>query len=223
VDEAAELAALVGSVAHGLVVVADDSLRDQGREVVLRVPADALDGNGNVGGAHGVVADTDIGTNEVGLLLGQEVSVVLGALAGETGEVLLGQLDELLVGDATSADENHAVGSVVALDVVDQLGAGDVADVLARAQDGAAQGLVLEGSGVQVVEDNLLDLLLNLLGLAEDDVALALDGRLLELGVLENVGEDIDALGNVGVEGLGEVDGVLALWNGQMACPGTSL
>jgi len=71
--------------------------------------------------------------------------------------------------------------------------------------------LLLEGGGVKVVENNLLELLLNLLGLAEDHIALTLDGGLLELGVLENVLEDIDALGNVLVQGLGEVDGVLAL------------
>lgn len=70
---------------------------------------------------------------------------------------------------------------------------------------------MLEGGGVQVVEDDLLHLLLDLLGLAEDDIALALDGRLLELGVLQDIGEDVNALGDVRVEGLGEVDGVLAL------------
>jgi hypothetical protein len=115
------------------------------------------------------------------------------------------------VGNATGSGENHAVGGVVVLDVVDELGAGNVTDVLAGAEDGAAKGLVLEGSGVQVVEDNLLNLLLDLLGLSENDVALALDGGLLELGVLQNIGQDVDGLGNIGVEGLGKVDGVLAL------------
>lgn len=62
-----------------------------------------------------------------------------------------------------------------------------------------------------MVEDNLLELLLNLLGLPENDVALALDGRLLELGVLENVLDDVDTLRNVLVQCLGEVDSVLAL------------
>lgn len=212
VDERGELAAGVGRVAHGLVVVADDGLGDESGEVVGVAPADTLNGEGDVDGGHGVVTDTDIGADEVGLLLRLEAGVVLGALLGELGEVLLGKVDEPLVGDAASTDEDHAVGGVVVLDVVGELGPRDVADVLAGAEDGAAQGLVLESGGVEVVEDDLLNLLLDLLGLAEDDVALALDGALLELGVLEDVGEDVDALRNVGVDGLGEVDGVLALW-----------
>ena len=210
-DIAAELASLVRGVAHGLVIVADNSLGNESSEVILGVPADTLDGKGNVGSAHGVVANTDIGADELGLLLGKEVGLVLGALAGKTREVLLSQLDKLLVGNTTSTNQDHTVGSVVVLDVVDELGSGNVADVLAGAKNGAAQSLVLESSGVKVVKDDLLNLLLNLLGLPQDDVAFTLDGRLLELGVLQDIGEDVNELRNVGVEGLGKVDGVLAL------------
>lgn len=211
VDKTAELAALVRSITSGLIVVADNSLGNKGGEVVIGVPAHTLDSNGDVGSTHGVVTDADIRADEVSLLLGEQVGVVLSSLACKTGEVLLSQLNQLLVRDATRADEDHAVSSVVVLDVVGELGAGDVADVLAGAEDRAAKGLVLEGSGMQVVEDDLLDLLLDLLGLAEDDIALTLDGRLLELRVLEDIGYDVDTLRNVRVEGLGEVDGVLAL------------
>lgn len=211
VDEAAELAALVRSVAHGLVVVADDGLRDESGEVVIRVPADTLNGERDVGSTQGVITDTDVGTDEVSLLLGELVGVVLWALAGQAREVLLGKLDKLLVRNATSANENHAVGSVVVLDVVGELGLGDIADVLAGAEDGAAESLVLESGGVEVVENDLLDLLLNLLRLPQDNVALTLDGRLLELGVLQDVGEDVDELGHVGVEGLREVNSVFTL------------
>lgn len=125
--------------------------------------------------------------------------------------MLLGQLNELLVGNATSTDEDHTVGGVVVLDVAGELGSGDVTDVLARAKDGAAQWLVLESGGMQVVEDDLFNLLFNFLGLTKDDITLALDGRLLELRVLQNIGQDVDALRNIGVEGLGKVDGVLTL------------
>jgi len=211
VDPAAELAALVGSLANSLVVVANDSLSNESSEVVLGVPADTLDGESDVGSRHAIISDTDIRAHEVSLLLGAEVSTGLGTAGGKTSEVLLSELNKLLVGDTTGTNKNHAVSSVVVLDVVGKLGSGDVADVLFGAKDGAAKGLVLESSGVKVIENNLLNLLLNLFGLAEDNVALTLDGGFLELGVLENIGEDIDTLGNIRVESLGEVDGVLAL------------
>lgn len=71
-------------------------------------------------------------------------------------------------------------------------------------------GRTLESDRVQVVKDNLLILLLNLFLLPKNDIALPLDRRLFELGVLENVGENVDGLGHVLVERLGVVDGLLA-------------
>ena len=213
-DERAELAAEVRRVAHGAVPVANDGLGDKGSEVVGVAPADTLNGNGDVGAAHGVVTEPDLRADELGLLLlllgDNLVGVVLG-LSGQVGEVLLGELNKLLVGDATGTNENHAVGGVVGLDVVLEVGLLDGLDVLLGSEDGASERLALEGGGVQVVEDTLLELLVDLLLLAENDVALALDGRGLELGVLEDIGEDVDGGGDVVVEGLGVVDGVLAL------------
>lgn len=211
VDETAELAALVRSVAQSLVVVANNSLGDQSSEVVLVVPADTLNSDGDVGGGDGVVAYPDIRADEVGLPLGEDVGVGLGRLGRQLGEVLLGHLDERIVGNTASTNQDHAVSSVVVLDVVGQLGPGDVADVLLGSQDRAAEGLVLEGSGVQVVEDDLLDLLLDLLGLTQDNVTLPLDGGWLELRVLENIGKNVDAFWHVLVQALGEVHGVLTL------------
>jgi len=60
-----------------------------------------------------------------------------------------------------------------------------------------------------VVQDELLLLLVDLGHFAKDDVALPLDGGLLELGVEEDVGEDLDGLADVLLEDLGEVDGLL--------------
>lgn len=71
-------------------------------------------------------------------------------------------------------------------------------------------GRTLESDRVQVVKDNLLILLLNLFLLPKNDIALPLNRRLFELGVLENVGENVDGLGHVLVERLGVVDGLLA-------------
>jgi hypothetical protein len=89
VNVAAELAALVRSVAGSLVVVANNSLGYESGEVVIGVPANTLHGNSNIGSAHCVVTNANIRANEVGLLLGQEVCMVLRASALETREVLL--------------------------------------------------------------------------------------------------------------------------------------
>ena len=60
---------------------------------------------------------------------------------GERGEVLLSELDELRVVDTTGTDENHAVSSVVGLDVRREVIAFDGEDVLLGTEDGATKGL----------------------------------------------------------------------------------
>lgn len=213
-DVGAELAAKERRLAHGTVPVADDGLGNKGGEVVIVLPANTLNGKGDVSGGDGVVTEANLRADELGgtLLLGSEGEGSGGrGPAGEATEVLLSEADELLVGNATRTNQNHAVGGVVGLDVVGQVLAGDGLDVLLGAENGATEGLALVSGGVQVVEDNLLELLINLLLLAQDHITLTLDGSGLELGVLENVGEDVDGLGDIVVEGLGVVDGVLAL------------
>jgi hypothetical protein len=115
------------------------------------------------------------------------------------------------VRDAAGANEHHAVSSVVGLDIVDQVVALDAADVFGGAEDGAAERLVLEGGRVEVVEDDFFELLVDLFLFAEDNIALALNGLGVEFGVLEDVREDVDCDGDVGVEGFSVVDGVFAL------------
>jgi hypothetical protein len=213
-DVGAELAAKERRLAHGTVPVADDGLSNEGSEVVIVLPADTLNGKSDVGGGDGVVTETNLRADELGgaLLLGGKGEGSGGrGLVGEATEVLLSEADELLVGDTTSTNQNHAVGGVVGLDVVGQVLAGDGLDVLLGAEDGATEGLALVSGGVEVVEDNLLELLVNLLLLAQDNITLTLNGSGLELGVLEDIGEDVDGLGDIVVEGLGVVDGVLAL------------
>lgn len=177
-DEGAELAAKVGRAAHGAVPVADNGLGDKRGEVVIILPADTLDSDGNVGSGHGVVTDPDLRADEVGLgLLSRGDGREAGRGGGrETSEVLLGKLDELGVGDAASTDENHAVSSVVGLDVVLEVVTLDGLNVLLGAQNGPSEGLALVSGGVQVVKNNLLKLLVDLLLLAEDDITLTLNG-----------------------------------------------
>lgn len=213
-DMGAELAAKERRLAHSTVPVADDGLGNQGGEVIVVLPADTLDCESDVSRGDGVVTETNLGTNELGgaLLLGGKGKGSGGrGLVGEAAEVLLGQADKLLVGNTTSTNQNHAVSGVVGLDVVGQVVPRDSLDVLLGAENGATKGLTLVSGGVEVVEDDLLELLVNLLLLAQNHITLTLDGGGLELGVLENIGEDVDGLRNIGVERLGVVDSVLTL------------
>ena len=66
---------------------------------------------------------------------------------------------------------------------------------------------------MEVVEDHLFNLLLNLLGLPENDVAFPLDCLLLELRVLEDVLKNVDTLRDVFVERFGEIDCVFSLFS----------
>lgn len=159
-------------------------MRHQGSEVVLITPADALNGNGDVGRALSIVTDSDFGSDEIGLLLllsGNGLGRVVRSLSGQSSEVLFGEFNKLLVGNATSTNEHHAVSGVVGLDVVFQVLALDGLDVLLGAKNGTSEGLALECGSVQVVEDNLLKLLVNLLLFPENNVALTLDSRGVEL------------------------------------------
>ena len=120
-----------------------------------------------------------------------------------------GQVAKLGVVDGAGAGDDHAGGGVVRVDVAAEVGLGEAADVLLGAEDGPAEAGALEGGGVEVVQNELLLLLVDLGHFPEDDVALPLDGGLLELGVEKDVGEDLDGLSDVLLEYLGEVDGLL--------------
>lgn len=213
-----ESRSLVGRGADGSVVVTDDGLGNEGGVVVLGGPGDTLNSNGNVGDGHGVVSESDLGSHKVGD--GVLVGVLSGRSGGtegngggggrEIGEVLLGELDEGVVVDGSGSNKHHSVGGVVLGDELSQLSVGDGLDVLSGTQNGSAQGLVHEGGGVQVVKDNLLVLLVDLLELSGDDLSFSVNGRLGQLGVLQNVGQNLHRLGHVVLERLGVVDGGLS-------------
>lgn len=214
VDMGTELAAKVRGVTHGTVPVANNGLGDQASEVVVVLPAHTLDGKGNVGRGESVITESDFGANELGgtlLLGGKGLGSGGWGLAGEATKVLLGQSDELLVGDTTSTNQDHAVSGVVGLDVVDQVLPLDGLDVLLGTEDSATKRLALESSGVEVVENNLLELLVNLLLLTQDNVPLTFNGTGLQLRVLKDVCEDVDGLGDIVVEGLRVVNSVFPL------------
>jgi hypothetical protein len=219
VEHGRELGSQVGSVTKGTVEVTDDGLGNEGGEVVGVLPADTLNSDGDVGGGDGVVTHANLRSDEVGLRStgGSDGDGRGGGL--KSREVLLSQLNELLVGDSSGTNKDHAVSLVVGVDVLLKVGLLDGKDVLLRSEDGAAESLSLESSGVKVVEDNLLELLVDLLLLANDNLTLALDRGLLQLGVLENVGDDLDGLSDVILERLGVVDGLLTLIYCQFRYP----
>ena len=62
-----------------------------------------------------------------------------------------------------------------------------------------------------MVENYFLKLFIDLLLFTEDDIAFPLNGRILELAILKNVGKDVDGVWDIGVEGLGIINGVFTL------------
>lgn len=209
----------------------DDSLGKESGKVVVVVPANTLNCKSNVSSRDSVVTKTDLGTNELGLALLLSGEGSSGRRRGgrrKTAKVLLSKLDKGIVLDTTGTDKDGLLGQVVGLDVVDKVVTLDALDVFLGSENGAAKRLALEGSGVEVVENNFLAILsqyrltidvsteipnlLDFLGFPENDITLTLNGRSLELGVLENIGKDIDSLGDIGVEGLGIVDSVFPLY-----------
>lgn len=68
----------------------------------------------------------------------------------------------------------------------------------------------LVSNRVKMVEHDFLVLLVDLLLLTQNDIAFALDGATFELGVLEDVGDNVDGLRDVLAEALGVVDRLLA-------------
>jgi len=166
-------------------------------------------------GGQGVIPHPDLGSDKVwaGRPGRTNGNLVIGWL--EPGEVLLSKLDELLMGDTSGTNENHAVSLVVGVDVVDEVGTLDGENVLLWPENGAAKRLTLESGGMEVIEDDFLELAVDFLLFADDDASLSLNGIAFEFRVLDDVGKDLDGLGGVILEGFGIIDGVLALWGHQ--------
>lgn len=213
-DVVVEFVILVRSVISSFVVVVNNSLGDEGGEVVIGVLVDIFNGDSDVGGVYCIIVDMDIRVDEVSFFFGEKRGVVFRVFVGEVGEVFFGKFNDLFVGDVIRVDEDYVVSSVVVFDVVGKFGVGDIVDVFVGVEDGVVKGLVLESSSVKVVENNFFDLFFDFFGFVEDDVVFMFDGGRFEFGVLENVGDNVDVFGNVGVESFSEVDGVFMLDGG---------
>ena len=68
----------------------------------------------------------------------------------------------------------------------------------------------MKSDRVEVVENNLFQLLVNLLLLPQYNVPLPFNGRRVKLGVLKDITDDINGLGDVLLEALGVVDGLFS-------------
>jgi hypothetical protein len=97
----------------------------------------------------------------------------------------------------------------VSVDVITQVTLGEGSNVLLRSQNGASQTSSLEGSGVQVVQDKLFLLLVDLGHFSQNNIAFSLNGILIEVGVEEDIRENLECLTNVLLEDLGKVNGLL--------------
>lgn len=178
-DKGAEFASQVCGIAHRPVPVADDSLSNESSEVVVVLPTDTFDGEGDVGSRDRVVSDPDLRTDELRLLLllgGDRGGTRSWRLRGNFSEVLFCEVDKLLMRDATSTNKNHSVGSVVGLDVVRQVVSCDALDVRLGSEDRTAKRLALESRCMKMVEYNFLHLFVDFLLLPQNDIPLSLDG-----------------------------------------------
>src|SRR5690606_38958832 len=110
-----------GGSTEASVPATEDALHDHHGEVVGGAPANTLNGDGNVGGVGLVVTDADLRANEGSLGVGETAEAGGVGRGWEGREVLLGELDEFTMVNATSSNEDHAVRGVVGLDVVGQV------------------------------------------------------------------------------------------------------
>ena len=125
----------------GAIPGSDDRLQHEHGIVIGRGPAASFNSNGNVSLGHGIILETDLRASKVG---GERIG--LAQASGVSGhwkiaEVLLGQLDQSIVINTTGTDEDHAVSSVVGLDVVGKVITSQRLDILLGSQDGASESL----------------------------------------------------------------------------------
>lgn len=215
VHKRAEFATEIRRATHCPVPIANDSLSDQRGEVVRILPANTLNRNGNICSWHGVVPNADFTTNKVGLDLRGSRNCLRGR---QLRKVLLRQINKLVMRNTTGTNKHHAICGVIGLDVSRKIVTRYAFNIRSGPQDCASERLVLECSSMEMVEDDFFQLFVHFFLFAENDVALALDGRVLELAVLEDVGEDVNGGWDVGVEGFGVVDCVFALLRSQNEC-----
>lgn len=124
---------------------------------------------------------------------------------------MLSEIDKLLVRNTAGTNEDHSISGIVGSDIVDEVLTLDALDVFLWSKDGSAKGLALISSGVQMIEYNFLQLLVDFLLLPENHISLAFNSRWFEFRVSEDIREDVDSLWNVGIERLCVVNSIFSL------------
>lgn len=204
-DEFVEVRTGVLSSSRVNIEGADQRLENH-ESVVVRVrPGAAFESDGELDVLLVRVEDGGLRADELGGGNGGNLSG-----RGEASESLGSEIDELLVLHSSSSDENHSVGGVVVLDVLEDVSSLDASDVLRWAKDGVTQRALLESDRVEVVENDLLVTGFDLLHFSKNHRTLSLNALLGEKRVLDNVGEKVDGLRNILLERSSEEAGDLA-------------
>src|SRR5260221_13516164 len=86
------------------VPISEDALHDHHRIVVRGRPANTLNGNGNVGGGHVVIADTYFRPDKRCFRMRKSPEGDRIGGYREFGEVFVGEVNKLIVGDTACAN-----------------------------------------------------------------------------------------------------------------------
>ncbi len=116
-----------------------------------------------------------------------------GAGRGEVAEMRLGLSDDGVVIEIAGGRQDHRSCAVMIAHIAGNGLAAEGADQLGGAQDRAPDRLVRKGGGLEMVEDDVVGRVYRLADLLHHHRLLA--GQLvgIEAGILQDVGQDIDA------------------------------
>lgn len=135
----------------------------------------------------------------------------LGARRGrQVGEVLRHEIDHADVFEIAGSGDDEVLRRVVRLHVAAQRVRPDGADDLLGAEGGPAHRLVGIGGELEMVEHDIVRRVVRLADLLQDDAALALEFRRIEGGMAEDVADDVDTEGEILLQQLDVIGGLLA-------------
>jgi len=178
------------------LVVFTDNLVEESKGVVVFVSkAGSLEDNTDVDVGHFIISHVEKRGSEVWL-----VSTGSLALGGEFTKSLFGKLDQLLVVNITSTNDDDVGTDVVGLVEVNKVFLGDVGDVFSDTSDGLSENVVSVRSVVDGLPGGFELILLDLDVFTVDGFTFSFDLVLVIDGVAENITEDLNSLSNLILE-----------------------